>query len=244
MPITDGNFRARTLMPIQFRCSHCGQLLSISRRKAGELVTCPQCVRRTRVPQASPAQLGPAGEIERLREITGGKTLETDQQARQAWKHHPNPWAGEEEEEEDFRIAAPVLQEAGLDMTPMVDVTFLLLIFFMITASFSMQKSLETTPPQPDQAGAALSLTIQEVEDDSVVVEIDGENQIRVDDVPVAGLGELRDVLAGKIANENKTEMLIEADAAASHGTVVTVMDAGLEVQMQRIRRSSKRGEQ
>src|SRR5688572_20269137 len=32
-------------------------------------------------------------------------------------------------------------QEAEMDMTPMVDVTFLLLIFFMVTASFTMQKS-------------------------------------------------------------------------------------------------------
>ncbi|QDT01934.1 biopolymer transport protein ExbD [Rubripirellula lacrimiformis] len=35
------------------------------------------------------------------------------------------------------------LSEEQVDMTPMVDVTFLLLIFFMVTAAFSMQKSIE-----------------------------------------------------------------------------------------------------
>jgi biopolymer transport protein ExbD len=230
-------------MPIQFRCSHCGQLLSISRRKAGELVTCPQCVRRTRVPQGEQEPLSDLPEPERLQIVANGPSAAAELQSRAAWKHRPNAWIDDDEDEqEDFRIPPPVLQEAGLDMTPMVDVTFLLLIFFMITASFAMQKSLETTPPQPDQAGAALSMTTEEVEEDSVVVEIDAEDQIRVDDVPVRGPGELRDLLAAKIANEGKTEMLIEADAAASHGMVVTVMDAGLDVQMQRIRRSTKHG--
>ncbi|MFG0255318.1 MAG: ExbD/TolR family protein [Rhodopirellula sp. JB053] len=38
------------------------------------------------------------------------------------------------------------------DMTPMVDVTFLLLIFFMVTASFSMQKSIAMPRQQSDRA--------------------------------------------------------------------------------------------
>ncbi len=37
--------------------------------------------------------------------------------------------------------------EAELDMTPMVDVTFLLLIFFMVTAAFTMQKSFQVPAP-------------------------------------------------------------------------------------------------
>ncbi|MBB3207394.1 biopolymer transport protein ExbD [Rhodopirellula rubra] len=39
-----------------------------------------------------------------------------------------------------------------LDMTPMVDVTFLLLIFFMVTASFSMQKSIQIPRQTSDEA--------------------------------------------------------------------------------------------
>lgn len=41
---------------------------------------------------------------------------------------------------------------ADIDMTTMVDVTFLLLIFFMVTAAFDMQKSIEM-PRQQSQSG-------------------------------------------------------------------------------------------
>jgi biopolymer transport protein ExbD len=41
----------------------------------------------------------------------------------------------------------------GMEMTPMVDVTFLLLIFFMITASFNLQKSIAMPRQQTDLPG-------------------------------------------------------------------------------------------
>ncbi len=63
-------------------------------------------------------------------------------------------------------------KEEELDMTPMVDVTFLLLIFFMVTASFSLQKSIEMPRQQTD----APSLNVQDEEEDEldmVTVQID-----------------------------------------------------------------------
>ncbi len=56
-----------------------------------------------------------------------------------------------------------------LDMTPMVDVTFLLLIFFMVTAAFSLQKSIQMPRQQTDQP----SSNVEEREDDLDVVEIE-----------------------------------------------------------------------
>ncbi len=37
------------------------------------------------------------------------------------------------------------------DMTPMVDVTFLLLIFFMVTAAFTMQSAIVVPKPSPPE---------------------------------------------------------------------------------------------
>lgn len=64
------------------------------------------------------------------------------------------------------------LDSGDLDITPMIDVTFLLLIFFMVTASFSLQKSIEMPRQQTD----APSTNVQEVEEedqDMVTVQID-----------------------------------------------------------------------
>lgn len=244
-------------MPIVFRCSNCGQKLSITSRKAGKEVTCPECVHRITVPTPEPTSKQEKPQPAAVAESTPpSQPQDEDSNLRlqpvqnshkplddtQAWVHHPNPWLNEDEEDEDFSLNAPPLEESGLDMTPMVDVTFLLLIFFMVTASFSTQKSLETAPPEPDEDGAAQSLTMEDLEEESVVVDIDEEDNIRVDDTPVSGLAALRDVLTAKIA-EGKTEMLIEAHENSRHGTVVQVTDVGLDANMQRIRRTTKKGE-
>ena len=59
------------------------------------------------------------------------------------WKGIDIAVEDEEEFEKDISFEKKDIPEDELDMTPMVDVTFLLLIFFMVTASFTLQKSLE-----------------------------------------------------------------------------------------------------
>lgn len=63
-------------------------------------------------------------------------------------------------------------KEDELDMTPMVDVTFLLLIFFMVTASFSLQKSMAMPRQQSDLPSSAPPEEPPE-EPDMVTVQID-----------------------------------------------------------------------
>ena len=132
-----------------------------------------------------------------------------------------------------------------MDMTPMVDVTFLLLIFFMITAAFDLQKSLQTTPPEPEEEGAAQTVTLQDIQDNSIEVVITADDAILVDDNPVPGPGVLVDVLTKAVNLESppRTDMLIRADYRATHGMVVAVTDAGMEANMQHIRRVTERGE-
>lgn len=262
-------------MPIGFRCHHCNQKLSVSRKKAGADVTCPTCAETTTVPtlaeaaaakreqqqldEADPDATLPEQESERSPDLdatVGGAATEeaasepdVSPQAAELWQPHEelDPWQVEDdaELEEEFSLSRPSAEEEGLDMTPMVDVTFLLLIFFMITASFSLQKSLQTEAPEPDEEGAAQMQRIQDIEDASVIVSIDAEDNILVDDEPVAGLGQLVDVLTARMHAEQppRTEMMIEADYNASHGTVVAVTDAGMEAGMQNIRRVSRGGE-
>jgi biopolymer transport protein ExbD len=57
------------------------------------------------------------------------------------------PVLDDEEVLEQVSFKKNELPKDDMDMTPMVDVTFLLLIFFMITASFSSEKVFEKPPP-------------------------------------------------------------------------------------------------
>ena len=79
---------------------------------------------------------------------------------------------GLEDEDEDevlaqFKRAAR--EEEELDMTPMVDVTFLLLIFFMVTAAFSLQKSIEMPRQQTD---APSTTVVEQEEEDLEMTEV------------------------------------------------------------------------
>ncbi len=246
-------------MPIQFRCDNCDQKLSISRRKAGAQVACPACGHALEVPTLEQAFLaGNLIDSPVAGEVREDAIAETDD-ASDAEPGFPGPpagsvlgsaepddWADDEEdldEQDGFQLQRRGFPEDGLDMTPMVDVTFLLLIFFMITASFSLQKSMEADAPQPEQEGAAQLPTLDDFADDSVIVEIDENNTIFVDDQPVSGWQELEDILTLKINSEQKTEMVIEPHYRAAHGTVVQVTDAGIQVGMQRIRRVTRGGD-
>ena len=68
----------------------------------------------------------------------------------------------ESETKVSFKRAKP--EEPEMDLTPMVDVTFQLLIFFMVTASYSIQKALEV-PAAQEMAETAQNI-VQTDEDD------------------------------------------------------------------------------
>ncbi|MGD9853338.1 MAG: biopolymer transporter ExbD [Planctomycetaceae bacterium] len=219
-------------MPIQFRCPVCRKKLSIAERKAGAQVKCPVCSAEIRVPRKQDEE-GADSAAERA----GSAQVGVERQA----EADPTPHlVADDDDEIGFRLSRRHMEDDGIDMTPMVDVTFLLLIFFMITASFSLQKSMETEAPEEDQEGYAQLPQMQDLAAESVIVEIDDSDVIFVDDERVGGPGELQDVLLRKMSVEQKREMIIEPHEQSRHGTVVAVTDVGIEVGMQRIRRVFK----
>lgn len=133
-----------------------------------------------------------------------------------------------------------------MDMTPMVDITFLLLIFFMITAAFALQKAIEVPPMDSDEASQAV--TVEDLEKDSVVVRVDGENIYWVgaplwadeqraisEEEMRSRLREARQGKGGKFGR-GPSKMLIQAHGDATHERVVFAMDAGASVGMEEIR--------
>ena len=147
----------------------------------------------------------------------------------------------DDEEDEGFAVTSRKSEEEEMDLTPMVDVTFLLLIFFMITASFSTQKAMEVPAPDPDKEGAAVAETLEDMKEESIIVTINEENIIFVDEAPT-DVADLIDVFENKM-NEDKREMVVEADRKSINETFVQVIDAAKEAGLQKIRVAVKADE-
>jgi biopolymer transport protein ExbD len=303
-------------LPIQFRCTTCNQLLSISRKKAGVEILCPKCTTMTRVPQLpagddepvaekpappkvapKPPQAPPQKLEQPLRrEVAETRRREEEQAApppvftpaplsrpeppesdwnapeqelveetappeqeedAETFLHEAhggltslvpplpyNPWTDVDHDDEDFHpMARQHPPKDELDMTSLVDVTFLLLVFFMITASFTVQKFLQIAAPEADDNAAAATAVVapDDIVGESVIVAVDAEDRIQVDDAPVAGLAELKDLLGRKLRDEQKSDVLIEAAYKATHGTVVAVTDMAIQAGMRHVRRASRR---
>lgn len=129
-----------------------------------------------------------------------------------------------------------VRENVEMDMTPMVDVTFLLLIFFMVTAAFSLQKSLEV--PTPDQTDEPSPYVVdQEESPDQVTVVIDQHDTFTVltaewqREAPgeIDLLRFLRESRVGDTAGIVPTQLLVKAHTECTHKRVVSALDAGSE---------------
>jgi biopolymer transport protein ExbD len=133
------------------------------------------------------------------------------------------------EEIEETRPRGKVDDE--MDLTPMVDVTFLLLIFFMITAAFAVQKSI-SVPPVEDEAAA--SQTLDQLEDDSIVIRVDADNvfwltaPIWTEEQQAISQTEMRSKLReARDDGKGPVKLLVQAHGSARHESVVAALDAG-----------------
>jgi biopolymer transport protein ExbD len=144
----------------------------------------------------------------------------------------------EEDDEVDDEIifAKRELPKDDMDMTPMVDVTFLLLIFFMITASFSKEKVIEEPPPLSDKASVRREDPQKAI--DTVRVQVDEFNAYTIilpggedrqasskQDLLVALDDARKEMATG--ANNDALQMLVEAHTDSIHAAVVAALDAG-----------------
>lgn len=149
------------------------------------------------------------------------------------WKGIDDDDDFDEDDDDDDYVAQPKepIPEDELDMTPMVDVTFLLLIFFMVTASFTIQKSLEQAHAKSDDPAPIVS----EPEDppkDFVQILIDQTNTFYVttrseDEVECPSDSEMRSKVRDAFKNEGAERLVIVAHVDSVHRKVVTAWDTG-----------------
>jgi biopolymer transport protein ExbD len=139
--------------------------------------------------------------------------------------------ADDHDEEDDQVLVRSKRAGEEMDMTPMVDVTFLLLIFFMVTAAFSLQKSIVMPRQQTD--APSTSVVEEESEDlDMVEVQVDefGSYLVMAQDWEreVPGKQNLIRALKEAIAgHKDGMRLAIKVHERAELHALVDSMDAG-----------------
>jgi biopolymer transport protein ExbD len=125
-------------------------------------------------------------------------------------------------------------KEEDLDLAAMVDVAFQLILFFLVTASTVYFKSVEIPPPDPEKAKSAqqaVARTVQDLQNDNILVEIDSHGQFLLDHSPVA-LENLSQQMRALRESTGRTAMLLMADRATPHKFVVQALDAANEISL------------
>lgn len=126
-------------------------------------------------------------------------------------------------------------QEASIDLTPAVDVTFQLLIFFMITASFSLQKAFDV-PPAKNADGVSMNVQV-EMPDSGVRVEVDREDTVFVGDKKAQTYKEILELLtAEKSLNSGVNDVDLILDPDSTHEMRLTVIDAAMQAGFLRVK--------
>ena len=107
---------------------------------------------------------------------------------------------------------------------PLINVVFLLLIFFMLVGKFAAIDLLEVSPPR--------SASEERVEERELVIELSSGGQLAVDGVLVEQSA-LQAAVAGKFVGESAPQVLLKADAGTDAVRVIAIMEilhtAGVE---------------
>ncbi|MCA9489095.1 MAG: biopolymer transporter ExbD [Alphaproteobacteria bacterium] len=116
-----------------------------------------------------------------------------------------------------MRFGVPRRADPVIDVTPMIDVVFQLLLFFMVTTTFISSPGIEVDLPKS-------SSDVVLGDDDDIDIWVTVEGAVYADDAPVS-TEELVALFRRKAKADPNTMVVIKADEGVSHGRVVGVMD-------------------
>lgn len=119
-------------------------------------------------------------------------------------------------------------EEASVDLTPMLDVVFILLIFFIVTSTFIQERALGLEPPPPPSPDQP------EQENQAILVYVGEDNLITVNG-RYTDLGGVRANMERLRAENPDSSLVIQAHPRARTGTIVKIRDEAYNAQMDRV---------
>lgn len=121
-------------------------------------------------------------------------------------------------------------ERVDVNLTPLIDVVFLLLIFFMVTTTFDRHAKLKVELPE------ASAKTTQQRED-PVVLSIDAKGNYFINDRQLVNtkLETLKIALRKTVADKKDVALVLRADAKTPHQSVVRAMDAASQLGLKQL---------
>ena len=122
-------------------------------------------------------------------------------------------------------------EESSIDLTPLLDIVFIMLIFFIVTATFTKESGITVNQP--------VAQTSKKINGQSVIIGLDAQNSIWLDGRTI----DLRAVqinIARLRAENPKLSLIIAADRQSSTETLISVMDASRRAGIENISLAAK----
>jgi len=120
--------------------------------------------------------------------------------------------------------------EPEVNLTPLIDVVFLLLIFFMVSTTFEHQSRIQVELPE-----ASAEPTTPDAESLEIIVDAQGRYFIGDEQVVNSRLKTLKGAISKVIGERTDMPVIVRADANSPHQSVVTVLDATSQLGLTRI---------
>ena len=108
-------------------------------------------------------------------------------------------------------------EDVDLPLTPMIDIVFQLLIFFMVTAVFAITPGLDIKLPEAEES--------ENPEKENLFIVIDEQGAMKLNHKSVTYASLKRELMEKRKILDNTTMIVIQADEKVFHGQVVKVMD-------------------
>lgn len=117
-------------------------------------------------------------------------------------------------------------EKVHLDLTSLIDVVFLLVLFFVVTTSFNRESGMSVNLPQANPEAP------KENPDDPVEVSIDEHGRFYVNRKEIVNtqLSTLKEAIRQQMGSRKDAPLIISADARTTHQSVVTAMDAARQL--------------
>jgi len=112
-------------------------------------------------------------------------------------------------------------KEPEINITPMLDIVFIMLIFFIVTATFVKEAGIDVEEPE--------AVTAEQVQRVSVIIAVSDDNEIWINKQQV-DIREVRAVVERLIRENPQGKVVITADSASQSGVVVDILDTLTEI--------------